>query len=115
MIFSKFIQSNDNKYILNALLPFHRRPDPNGILAFLISSLQAAEDAGQRVWIIGHMPPGGPDALRDQVRDVFDVGSVVSEDGDGLLSRRDRVIITIRSFRGIRIRSRLRSLDIVIT
>jgi sphingomyelin phosphodiesterase len=43
------------------------RPDPNGILAFLIQCLQAAEDALQRVWIIGHMPPGSSDALRDQV------------------------------------------------
>jgi Uncharacterized conserved protein len=44
------------------------RPDPNGILDFLTRSLQEAENAGHRVWIIGHMPPGGPDALRDQVK-----------------------------------------------
>ena len=53
--------------------PLARRPDPNGVLAFLIQELQAAEDAGQRAWIIGHMPPGGPDTLNDQViySDVF--------------------------------------------
>jgi sphingomyelin phosphodiesterase len=49
------------------LTPYYLRPDPNGILAFLIKELQAAEDAGQRAWIIGHMPPGGPDTLHDQV------------------------------------------------
>ena len=33
-----------------------------------MQQLQAAEDAGQRVWIIAHMPPGRADVLRDQVR-----------------------------------------------
>ncbi|EAU89491.1 sphingomyelin phosphodiesterase [Coprinopsis cinerea okayama7 len=43
------------------------QPDPNGLLSFTISQLQAAEDAGQRAWIIGHIPPGGRgDVLRDQ-------------------------------------------------
>ncbi|KAJ7635024.1 sphingomyelin phosphodiesterase [Roridomyces roridus] len=41
-------------------------PDPRGIFAFMVRQLQAAEDAGQRVWIIGHMPPGCQDALSDQ-------------------------------------------------
>ncbi|KAF9269660.1 sphingomyelin phosphodiesterase [Marasmius fiardii PR-910] len=43
-----------------------QQPDPNGILGFLVSQLQAAEDAGQRAWIIGHMPPGIPDTFDDQ-------------------------------------------------
>jgi len=43
------------------------QPDPNGILSFLIAELQAAEDAGQRAWVVGHMQPGGEDTLRDQV------------------------------------------------
>ncbi|KAG6914420.1 hypothetical protein DXG01_000464 [Tephrocybe rancida] len=42
------------------------RPDPNGILAFTAQQLQAVEDAGQRAWIIGHMPPSRQDALSDQ-------------------------------------------------
>jgi sphingomyelin phosphodiesterase len=33
-----------------------------------VQELQAAEDAGQRAWIIAHMPPGTSDALHDQVR-----------------------------------------------
>ncbi|KAJ7131701.1 Metallo-dependent phosphatase-like protein [Mycena crocata] len=41
-------------------------PDPHGILAFMVNELQAAEDAGQRAWIIGHMPPGSQDAFSDQ-------------------------------------------------
>lgn len=43
------------------------RPDPNGILAFLVQELQAAEDAGERAYIIAHMPPGRGDVMRDQV------------------------------------------------
>lgn len=43
------------------------RPDPNGILAFLVEALQATEDAGQRAWIIGHVPPGHVDTMHDQV------------------------------------------------
>lgn len=46
---------------------FYHRPDPNGILAFAAQELQAAEDAGQRAWIIAHMPPSSSDALYDQV------------------------------------------------
>ena len=44
----------------------HHRPDPNGILAFLVEQLQATEDAGQRAWIIAHTPPGRGDVMRDQ-------------------------------------------------
>ena len=33
-------------------------PDVSGMLAFLILELQAAEDAGERVWIIGHVLSG---------------------------------------------------------
>ncbi|KAF7318988.1 Sphingomyelin phosphodiesterase [Mycena chlorophos] len=40
--------------------------DPRDILAFLAKELQSAEVAGNRVWIIGHMPPGCEDALSDQ-------------------------------------------------
>jgi sphingomyelin phosphodiesterase len=33
-------------------------PDVSGMLRFLTDELQAAEDAGQRVWILGHVLPG---------------------------------------------------------
>ncbi|KAI0342171.1 sphingomyelin phosphodiesterase [Trametopsis cervina] len=41
-------------------------PDPNGLLAFMTSQLQAAEDAGERAWIIGHIPSGKADFMHDQ-------------------------------------------------
>lgn len=41
------------------------QPDPNDQFAWLVDELQAAEDADQRVWIIGHIPFGRPDALYD--------------------------------------------------
>ncbi|BGP27692.1 hypothetical protein JCM10295v2_006667 [Rhodotorula toruloides] len=40
--------------------------DPNGILTWLANELDLAEQAGQRAWIIGHMPFGKVDAMRDQ-------------------------------------------------
>ena len=39
--------------------------DPNEQLAWLISELDAAERAGERVYIIGHMPLGSADAFHD--------------------------------------------------
>ncbi|KAJ3759690.1 sphingomyelin phosphodiesterase [Lentinula raphanica] len=42
------------------------QPDPNGILSFMVEQLQAAEDAGQRVWVIGHIPLGKADTIEDQ-------------------------------------------------
>ncbi|GAA5877305.1 hypothetical protein JCM3774_001632 [Rhodotorula dairenensis] len=40
--------------------------DPNGILSWLAEELDLAEKHGQRAWIIGHMPFGKVDAMRDQ-------------------------------------------------
>ncbi|KAJ7610147.1 sphingomyelin phosphodiesterase [Roridomyces roridus] len=42
------------------------QPDPNGIIAFLAEALQATEDAGERAWVIGHIPLGKEDTLPDQ-------------------------------------------------
>ncbi|KAH8428809.1 sphingomyelin phosphodiesterase [Aspergillus melleus] len=39
--------------------------DPDGLLAWLIDELTAAESAGQRVWLVAHIPHGGPDTLHD--------------------------------------------------
>ncbi|KAF8903812.1 hypothetical protein CPB85DRAFT_1255583 [Mucidula mucida] len=38
-----------------AVLNVTTSPDPNGIMAFAVQKLQAAEEAGQKAWIIGHM------------------------------------------------------------
>lgn len=43
------------------------RPDPNGLLAFMVQQLQEAEEAGDRVWVIGHIPLGKEDTAEDQV------------------------------------------------
>jgi sphingomyelin phosphodiesterase len=40
--------------------------DPSGQLAWLVTELEAAEAAGERVWIMGHMPLGKSDAFHDQ-------------------------------------------------
>ncbi|GAA5939981.1 uncharacterized protein JCM15063_004362 [Sporobolomyces koalae] len=40
--------------------------DPNGILTWLAGELDLSERLGQRAWIIGHMPFGKVDAMRDQ-------------------------------------------------
>ncbi|KAF9085424.1 hypothetical protein BGX23_009673 [Mortierella sp. AD031] len=37
--------------------------DPNGELKWLVAQLQAAEDAGERVWIIGHVGPSQTDCI----------------------------------------------------
>ncbi|KAF7304142.1 Saposin B-type domain-containing protein [Mycena indigotica] len=37
------------------------QPDPNGLFSFMVSQLQQAEDAGERVWIVQHIPSGGSD------------------------------------------------------
>ena len=58
-------RSSSNCFSLNSQ---PQSPDPNSILSFLVDELQAAEDAGQRAWIFGHVPPGVSDAMRDQVR-----------------------------------------------
>ncbi|KAI1352170.1 Metallo-dependent phosphatase-like protein [Xylaria sp. FL0043] len=39
--------------------------DPSGQFAWLIGELDAAEKAGERVYIIGHMAPGARDAFHD--------------------------------------------------
>ncbi|KKK25569.1 hypothetical protein AOCH_000093 [Aspergillus ochraceoroseus] len=39
--------------------------DPSGQLAWLVDELQAAENASQRAYIIGHMPMGTGDAFHD--------------------------------------------------
>ncbi len=40
--------------------------DPSGQLAWLVEELEAAETAGERVWLMGHMPLGSSDAFHDQ-------------------------------------------------
>ena len=50
-----------NFYLYGATMP----RDPNGLFTWLVAELSRAEHNGERVWILGHMPMGGWDALRD--------------------------------------------------
>lgn len=42
------------------------QPDPAGLLAWLVEELTWAEAAHERVWIIGHIPPGSTSMFYDQ-------------------------------------------------
>ncbi|KAL1923878.1 uncharacterized protein VTP21DRAFT_6913 [Calcarisporiella thermophila] len=64
----KVISLNTNWcYTLNFYVLDHARdhPDPNLMLAWLVSELQDAEDNGQRVWILGHHPSGQSDCMHN--------------------------------------------------
>ncbi|KAF8932260.1 Metallo-dependent phosphatase-like protein [Dissophora ornata] len=53
-------------YSLNFYLYAHVKDfDPNGEIQWLITQLQAAEDAGERVWIIGHVAPSQTDCIQN--------------------------------------------------
>lgn len=78
--FSYWLYDSDILQCASPLLPkcfmllikeMYFRPDPNGNIAFMVDALQAAEDPGDRAWIIGHIPLGKEDTLIDQVRCVF--------------------------------------------
>lgn len=61
-----WLKSNPFNYINST------NPDVSGTLRFLIQELQAAEDANDRVWILGHVPSGwdGNNALKNPA-DLF--------------------------------------------
>lgn len=44
-------------------LLFYLVPDPNGILRWLADQLQSAEDADQKAYIVGHVPPASHDVM----------------------------------------------------
>jgi hypothetical protein len=56
----KIISLNTDFWYRSNILNFINttNPDVSGMQSFLIQELQAAEDAGQRVWIIGHVLSG---------------------------------------------------------
>ena len=47
--------------------------DPNGQLAWLVEQLEAAEKKGEKVHIIGHIPPGGIDCLKSWSATFYDI------------------------------------------
>ncbi|KAI1319697.1 hypothetical protein EDD11_003391 [Mortierella claussenii] len=61
-------------YTMNFYLYGHTKDlDPNGELQWLITQLQAAEDAGERVWIIGHVGPSQTDCLQNWSAQYYQV------------------------------------------
>lgn len=63
----RIISLNTNMYYIQNYWLYQKNMerDPSGQLKWLASELQAAEDAGDRAYIIGHMPMGGHDAFHD--------------------------------------------------
>ena len=62
--------------------------DPSGALAWLVSELEAAEDAGERVWLLGHMPLGTTDVFHDQSQYFGEIFSCCGIDDERLTSLR---------------------------
>ena len=64
----RIISLNTNMYYRFNFLLYQQEMirDPNGQIAWLVDELEAAEKAGENVYIIGHMPLGESDALPDQ-------------------------------------------------
>jgi sphingomyelin phosphodiesterase len=63
----RIISINTNFYYVQNYYLYENviEADPSGQLAWLVNELQAAETAGERVYIIGHMAMGLSDAFRD--------------------------------------------------
>ncbi|KHN94344.1 Sphingomyelin phosphodiesterase [Metarhizium album ARSEF 1941] len=63
----RIISLNTNMYYRLNFLLYQKQleKDPNGQFAWLAKELDAAEKAGENVYIIGHMPMGDADALPD--------------------------------------------------
>ncbi|EFY91799.1 acid sphingomyelinase, putative [Metarhizium acridum CQMa 102] len=63
----RIISLNTNLYYRHNFWMYqsYEDKDPNGQIAWLINELDAAEKAKERVYIMGHMPLGEADALRD--------------------------------------------------
>ncbi|KAJ6441250.1 sphingomyelin phosphodiesterase [Purpureocillium lavendulum] len=63
----RVISLNTNMYYrFNFVLYNKMERDPNGQIAWLVKELDAAERAGEAVYIMGHMPPGEHDCLPNQ-------------------------------------------------
>ncbi|KAI1319696.1 hypothetical protein EDD11_003390 [Mortierella claussenii] len=71
----RIISLNNNFcYTMNFYLYGHTKEyDPFGELRWLINQLQAAEDAGERVWIIGHVGPSQTDCLQNWSAQYYQV------------------------------------------
>ncbi|KKA27026.1 hypothetical protein TD95_004352 [Thielaviopsis punctulata] len=64
----RIISLNTNVFYIQNYFLYHDPmvKDPNNQVTWLVSELAAAETNGEKVYIIGHTPPGYPDSFRDQ-------------------------------------------------
>jgi sphingomyelin phosphodiesterase len=72
----RVISLNTNMYYIQNYYLYQKNMevDPSGQLGWLIQELNAAEAAGERVFIIGHMPLGDSDCFRDGSNSLDQVG-----------------------------------------
>ncbi|KAJ6017420.1 acid sphingomyelinase [Penicillium sp. IBT 35674x] len=63
----RIISFNTNFYYKENFWLYEKtmQTDPNSQLAWIVDELDAAETAGERVWLMGHMPMGASDAFHD--------------------------------------------------
>ncbi|PYH96613.1 acid sphingomyelinase [Aspergillus ellipticus CBS 707.79] len=63
----RIISFNSNFYYKENFWLYEKtmETDPSGQLAWLVTELAAAETAGERVWLMGHMPMGSSDTFHD--------------------------------------------------
>lgn len=84
----KIVSINTDFWYIDNIFNYanYSNPDPNGMLRFLVGELEAAETAGQRVWIIGHVPSGyasgqslpNPTALFQSIVVRFSPGTIAA-------------------------------------
>ena len=63
----RVISVNTNLYYRQNFEAYHEKmeEDPNDQFKWLVEKLDEAEKAGERAYIIGHMPPGSADAFHE--------------------------------------------------
>lgn len=69
----RILSVNGNYCSRNNVWLLKNSTDPADELAWLISELDAAEKNGEKVHIIGHIPPGQPDCLKTWSKNYYDI------------------------------------------
>ncbi|XP_001600744.1 sphingomyelin phosphodiesterase [Nasonia vitripennis] len=69
----RVISVNGNYCSRNNFFLLWNSTDPLGELGWLERELAAAEASGERVHVIGHVPPGGPDCLKVWSRNYYEI------------------------------------------
>ena len=69
----RIISVNGNYCSKNNFWLLLNSTDPAGELAWLVRELEAAESKGEKVHIIGHVPPGQPDCLKVWSKNYYNI------------------------------------------